>query len=148
MEPLIPIYQRGVLYGDATVRETAATGLGELIKITQTKFLAGPFLIKLTGPLLRIVGDRNPSNVKIAIVQVSDSLSFPLFFSINTHTLVNLLFRLWDLFLPREAPSSEHLSRSFKLRLSKRSRIHPDKCELKQLRPWRCSCLCQPVSIH
>lgn len=26
-------------------------------------------MIKLTGPLLRIVGDRNPSSVKIAIIQ-------------------------------------------------------------------------------
>ena len=65
----MPIYQRGILYGDATVRETAAAGLGELITITANKYLAGPFLIKLTGPLLRIVGDRNPSAVKIAIVQ-------------------------------------------------------------------------------
>jgi hypothetical protein len=65
----LPIYQRGILYGDATVRETAAAGLGELITITANKYLAGPFLIKLTGPLLRIVGDRNPSAVKIAIVQ-------------------------------------------------------------------------------
>ena len=51
------------------MRETAAAGLGELIAITANKYLAGPFLIKLTGPLLRIVGDRNPSAVKIAIVQ-------------------------------------------------------------------------------
>lgn len=65
----MPIYQRGILYGDATIRETAAAGLGELITITANKYLAGPFLIKLTGPLLRIVGDRNPSAVKIAIVQ-------------------------------------------------------------------------------
>jgi len=69
LEPLLPVYQRGILYGDATVRETAAAGLGELITITANKYLAGPFLIKLTGPLLRIVGDRNPSAVKIAIVQ-------------------------------------------------------------------------------
>lgn len=69
LEPLLPIYQRGILYGKETVRETAAAGLGELITITANKYLAGPFLIKLTGPLLRIVGDRNPSSVKIAIVQ-------------------------------------------------------------------------------
>ena len=66
---MLPIYQRGILYGDATTRELAASGLGDLIKITKTKYLAGPFLIKLTGPLLRIVGDRNPPAVKIAIVQ-------------------------------------------------------------------------------
>lgn len=57
------------MYGDAALRETAAAGLGELISITADKFLAGPFLIKLTGPLLRIVGDRNPSAVKIAIIK-------------------------------------------------------------------------------
>ena len=69
LEPLLPIYQRGILYGDATMREAAAAGLGELISITADKYLAGPFLIKLTGPLLRIVGDRNPSAVKIAIIK-------------------------------------------------------------------------------
>jgi len=69
LEPLMPIYQRGILYGNSAVREAAAAGLGELIIITANKYLAGPFLIKLTGPLLRIVGDRNPSAVKIAIVQ-------------------------------------------------------------------------------
>ena len=66
---MLPIYQRGILYGDAVMRESAAGGLGELISITADKYLAGPFLIKLTGPLLRIVGDRNPSAVKIAIIK-------------------------------------------------------------------------------
>jgi len=47
----------------------AAAGLGELMNITSNKFLAGPFIIKVTGPLLRIVGDRNPSAVKIAIIK-------------------------------------------------------------------------------
>lgn len=37
--------------------------------MTANKFLAGPLIIKMTGPLLRIVGDRNPSNVKIAILK-------------------------------------------------------------------------------
>jgi len=69
LEPLLPIYQRGILYGNATIREVAAAGLGELIVLTANKFLAGPFIIKLTGPLLRIVGDRNPSAVKIAIIE-------------------------------------------------------------------------------
>jgi len=69
LEPLMPIYQRGILYGTYNIREVAASGLGELISITASKFLAGPFIIKMTGPLLRIVGDRNPSAVKIAIIK-------------------------------------------------------------------------------
>ena len=69
MEPLIPIYQRGILYGSPVIREVSAAGLGEIIDYTSAKYLAGPLIVKMTGPLLRIVGDRNPSNVKVAILQ-------------------------------------------------------------------------------
>ncbi|KAG7353289.1 heat repeat-containing protein [Nitzschia inconspicua] len=69
LEPLLPIYQRGILYGTPTIREASAAGLGEVITLTSNKYLAGPLIIKMTGPLLRIVGDRNPSNVKIAILK-------------------------------------------------------------------------------
>ena len=69
LEPLLPIYQRGILYGDPNIREISASGLGELISLTANKYLAGPLIIKMTGPLLRIVGDRNPADVKIAILR-------------------------------------------------------------------------------
>jgi len=69
LEPLLPVYQRGILYGNSNIREVAASGLGELLVVTSTKFLAGPFIIKMTGPLLRIVGDRNSSAVKVAIIK-------------------------------------------------------------------------------
>jgi len=68
LEPLLPIYQRGILYGTPTIREASAAGLGEVINLTSSKYLAGPLIIKMTGPLLRIVGDRNPANVKISIL--------------------------------------------------------------------------------
>jgi len=64
----MPIFQRGILYGSPTIREVSAAGLGELMSLTSNKYLAGPFIVKMTGPLLRVVGDRNPSNVKIAIL--------------------------------------------------------------------------------
>lgn len=69
LDPLLPIYQRGILYGSPQVREVAASGLGEVLNITASKYLAGPLVVKMTGPLLRIVGDRNPSNVKVAILK-------------------------------------------------------------------------------
>ena len=62
LEPLLPIYQRGILYGTPNIREASAAGLGEAIALTSNKYLAGPLIIKMTGPLLRIVGDRNPAN--------------------------------------------------------------------------------------
>ena len=71
---MLPIYQRGILYGDSNIREVAASGLGELIVITASKYLAGPFTVKMTGPLLRIVGDRNPPNVKVAIIKTLGSI--------------------------------------------------------------------------
>ena len=40
-----------------------------MLNLTSSKFLAGPLIVKMTGPLLRIVGDRNPSNVKVAILK-------------------------------------------------------------------------------
>lgn len=69
LDPLLPIYQRGILYGSPGIREVAAAGLGEVLELTSTKYLAGPLIVKMTGPLLRIVGDRNPSNVKVAILK-------------------------------------------------------------------------------
>jgi hypothetical protein len=69
LDPLLPIYQRGILYGSPTIREVSAYGLGEVLNLTGTKFLAGPMIVKMTGPLLRIVGDRNPSNVKVGILK-------------------------------------------------------------------------------
>ncbi|KAL7580198.1 hypothetical protein ACA910_012947 [Epithemia clementina (nom. ined.)] len=69
LDPLLPIYQRGILYGTPAIREVSAAGLGEVLSVTGSKFLAGPLIVKMTGPLLRIVGDRNPSNVKVAILK-------------------------------------------------------------------------------
>ena len=68
LDPFLPIFQRGILYGDSNIREASAAGLGELITLTAKKYLAGPSTIKMTGPLLRIVGDRNPAAVKVAII--------------------------------------------------------------------------------
>ncbi|GKY90637.1 hypothetical protein MPSEU_000037200 [Mayamaea pseudoterrestris] len=68
LEPLLPIFQRGILYGSPEIREVSAAGLGEVISLTSPKYLAGPLIVKMTGPLLRIVGDRNPANVKVAIL--------------------------------------------------------------------------------
>ncbi|CAM9323776.1 unnamed protein product [Ectocarpus sp. 6 AP-2014] len=68
LEPLLPMYQQGLMYGSPEVREAAAAGIGELVDVTSLKYLQ-PFLIKITGPLIRIVGDRFPPGVKAAILQ-------------------------------------------------------------------------------
>jgi len=69
LEPLLPMYQKGILSGSPTLREVAALGLSDLLSITSAKYLPPALMIKITGPLLRAVGDRNQPPVKIAIVQ-------------------------------------------------------------------------------
>lgn len=49
------------------MREAAAEGLGELIDVTSEATLK-PFVVQVTGPLIRIIGDRFPSNIKAAIL--------------------------------------------------------------------------------
>ncbi|XP_073262744.1 protein ILITYHIA-like isoform X5 [Populus alba] len=48
-------------------KEQAALGLGELIEVTSEKALKD-FVIPITGPLIRIIGDRFPWQVKSAIL--------------------------------------------------------------------------------
>ncbi|GLC46160.1 hypothetical protein PLESTB_001196200 [Pleodorina starrii] len=68
LAPLLPIYLQGVLQGSsAEVREAAAEGLGELVGSTSEEALK-PFVVSITGPLIRIIGDRFPSPIKAAIL--------------------------------------------------------------------------------
>lgn len=59
---------QGVLQGtSAELRETAAEGLGELVDVTSDEALR-PFVVQITGPLIRIIGDRFPWEIKAAIL--------------------------------------------------------------------------------
>ncbi|GBG27991.1 eIF-2-alpha kinase activator GCN1 [Hondaea fermentalgiana] len=73
LEPLLPLYQHALMNGSAEQRESAALGLGELVDLTSPAALR-PFVIKITGPLIRIVGDRFPWQVKVAILQTLSKL--------------------------------------------------------------------------
>ncbi|GMH37881.1 hypothetical protein BSKO_05765 [Bryopsis sp. KO-2023] len=66
--PVLQIYLQGVLQGSsADLRELATEGLGELVELTSTKMLR-PFVVQITGPLIRIMGDRFPWQIKLAIL--------------------------------------------------------------------------------
>lgn len=69
LEPLLAVLIHGVMNGNPQVRENAADGIGELAMLTDPAALKA-YLIKSTGPLIRAVGDRVPSNVKTSILQV------------------------------------------------------------------------------
>ncbi|OVA02254.1 HEAT [Macleaya cordata] len=67
LQPLLPIFLQGLISGSAELREQAAQGLGELIEVTSEKALK-EFVVPITGPLIRIIGDRFPWQVKSAIL--------------------------------------------------------------------------------
>ena len=69
LEPILPVFIHAVMHCPEEVRENAAQGIGEIIQMTDAAVLK-PFLVKTTGPLIRIFGERFPSNVKFAILEV------------------------------------------------------------------------------
>ncbi|KAK3256440.1 eIF-2-alpha kinase activator GCN1 [Cymbomonas tetramitiformis] len=69
LSPLLPIYLQGVLVGSSSeVRESAAEGIGELVEVTSEDSVK-PFVVQITGPLIRVIGDKFPWQVKAAILQ-------------------------------------------------------------------------------
>ncbi|XP_068678677.1 stalled ribosome sensor GCN1-like [Montipora foliosa] len=66
--PILPIFREGILNGTPELKEQAAKGLGEVISITSSAALR-PFVVNITGPLIRILGDRFTWNVKVAVLQ-------------------------------------------------------------------------------
>ena len=67
LAPLLPIYLQAVLQGSADLREVAATGLGELVRAADPAVLR-PHVVGVAGPLIRVVGDRFPPEVRSAIL--------------------------------------------------------------------------------
>ncbi|XP_006818140.1 LOW QUALITY PROTEIN: stalled ribosome sensor GCN1-like [Saccoglossus kowalevskii] len=65
--PVLPLFREGILNGSPELREQAAIGLGEVIKLTSAEALK-PSVVHITGPLIRILGDRFSWNVKVAVL--------------------------------------------------------------------------------
>uniref|UniRef100_A0A4W3H8T3 GCN1 activator of EIF2AK4 n=1 Tax=Callorhinchus milii TaxID=7868 RepID=A0A4W3H8T3_CALMI len=68
---ILPVLREGVLTGSPEQKEEAAKALGLVIKLTSAEALK-PSVINITGPLIRILGDRFSWNVKVALL---DTLS-------------------------------------------------------------------------
>ena len=68
LAPLLPLYLQAVL-GGATpeAREAAAEGLGEIVEACSEAALR-PFVVQITGPLIRIAGDRLAPGTRAALL--------------------------------------------------------------------------------
>jgi len=68
LKPFMPILLQGILAGTAEQREQAALGFGNLVERTSEEYVK-PYVTQITGPLIRIMGDRFPAPVKSAILE-------------------------------------------------------------------------------
>merc|ERR1712241_316517 len=67
ISPLLPIFRESILNGAPELKESASQGLGEVIRVTSVDALK-PSVVHITGPLIRILGDRFSHNVKTAVL--------------------------------------------------------------------------------
>jgi hypothetical protein len=81
--PLLPIFREAILNGAPELKEQAAQGLGEVIKLTSPEALQ-PSVVHITGPLIRILGDRFNWNVKAAVLETLALLLAKVFRSIDS----------------------------------------------------------------
>lgn len=68
ISPLLPVFREAILNGLPEEKENAAQGLGEVINLTSAASLQ-PSVVHITGPLIRILGDRFNSGVKAAVLE-------------------------------------------------------------------------------
>ncbi|XP_014216178.1 eIF-2-alpha kinase activator GCN1 [Copidosoma floridanum] len=66
--PILPIFREAILNGMPEAKEQAAQGLGEVIQLTSATALQ-PSVVHITGPLIRILGDRFNWSVKAAVLE-------------------------------------------------------------------------------
>lgn len=68
LDHIIPLFIHALMNGNTTQREAAANAIGEFAGYSEPTTVLKPHLIKTTGPLIRVAGDRFPSVVKYAIL--------------------------------------------------------------------------------
>ncbi|GAB1860935.1 Translational activator GCN1 [Camponotus japonicus] len=66
--PILPIFREAILNGLPEAKEHAAQGLGEVIRLSSADALQ-PSVVHITGPLIRILGDRFNWSVKAAVLE-------------------------------------------------------------------------------
>ncbi|XP_072943447.1 stalled ribosome sensor GCN1 isoform X2 [Epargyreus clarus] len=73
LTPLLPLFRESIINGMPEDKENATLMLGELVKLTPATSLQ-PAIIHVTGPLIRILGDRFNSSLKAAVLDTLAAL--------------------------------------------------------------------------
>lgn len=64
---VLPIFLHGLMYGSSDEREASALAIADVVSKTPSANLK-PFVTVITGPLIRVVGERFSSDIKAAIL--------------------------------------------------------------------------------
>ena len=67
LDALLEVYMYALANGTNEAKESGAQGMGELVDLSSAAALK-PYVVKMAGPLIRVVGDRLPAPVKAAIL--------------------------------------------------------------------------------
>lgn len=70
---ILPIFSHGLMYGNSEQRELSALAIAEIIDRTPAANLK-PFATTITGPLIRVIGERVSSDIKSAILTALTNL--------------------------------------------------------------------------
>lgn len=70
---ILPIFLHGLMYGSADQREASAMGIADVIGKTPAANLK-PFATSITGPLIRVIGEKVSSDIKAAILVALNNL--------------------------------------------------------------------------
>lgn len=70
---ILPIFLQGLMYGNSEQRELSASGIADIIGKTPSDNLR-PFSTTITGPLIRVIGEKVNSNVKASILVAINNL--------------------------------------------------------------------------
>ncbi|PVH13735.1 uncharacterized protein CXQ87_001853 [Candidozyma duobushaemuli] len=70
---VLPIFSHGLMYGNAEQREMSALSIAEIISRTPAANLK-PFATTITGPLIRVIGERVSADIKSAILTALTNL--------------------------------------------------------------------------